>query len=226
MIFNRIRVLLRIKKLERSIKGFKAHILARIDELSIVGIYCKLYSKSRLYNSKIGDFTYLASEASVANCDVGKFCSIGPQAIVGGLGRHPTDWVSTHPVFYSILGQVNITFADTNYYDELPRTTVGNDVWIGARAIVLDGVSIGDGAIVAAGAVVSRDVAPYAIVGGVPARLIRYRFDDHIVEKLLDLKWWDWPIKKLMNSAHLFRADMSKTIELILKNTTDDNCRW
>jgi acetyltransferase-like isoleucine patch superfamily enzyme len=214
-MFAKIQMMVRLKVMERNVEGFKAHLLARIDKSSTVGVYCRLYSRSLLANAIIGDFTYLSPKALVTNCDVGRFCCIGPEAIVGGLGRHPTNWISSHPVFYSILGQVSVCYSDKNYFDELPRTKVGSDVWIGARAIVLDGVTVGDGAIIAAGAIVTKDVAPYAIVGGVPAKLIRYRFDKQVVEELIRLKWWTLPINVLKENAYLFRTDTKKAVSLL-----------
>lgn len=94
--------------------------------------------------------------------------------------------------------------------------TVGNDVWIGAGAMVLDGVKIGDGAIVAAGAVVTTDVAPYAVVGGVPARFIRSRFDEPSIRVLLDVRWWDWSMNKIRAAADLFRLSGDSAVRDLL----------
>jgi len=97
-----------------------------------------------------------------------------------------------------------VTFCTDSIFEELKRTQIGNDVWIGARAIVLDGISIGDGAVIAAGAVVTKDVPPYAIVGGVPAKLIRYRFEDDVIQELLKWKWWDLSLDDLQKNAPQF----------------------
>lgn len=161
------------------------------DDASTISAYCRLYRHARVVGSHIGNYTYISEHSVVSWSDVGKFCSIGPRCLVGGLGRHPTKWISTHPLFYSTRRQVELSFVSSNLFDELPRTTIGNDVWLGARSIVLDGVNVGDGAIVAAGAVVSRDVEPYAIVGGVPAKLIRHRFPADARSALTTLRWWD-----------------------------------
>ena len=137
--------------------------------------------------------------------------------MAGGLGRHPVHFVSLHPVFYSKLSQAGVTFSDRNYFEELLPVTIGNDVWIGAGAIILDGVTIGDGAVIAAGAVVVRDVEPYSIVGGVPAKLIRNRFNEETMRLLFQIKWWDWPLDTLKQTTHLLHsedpADFEKLID-------------
>jgi hypothetical protein len=125
---------------------------------------------------------------------------------VGGLGKHPTRWLATHPSFFSTAGQAGyLSFSEVEF-DELPWTSVGSDVWIGARSIVLDGVNVGDGAIIAAGAIVNKDVPSYAIVGGIPARVIRYRFDQEVIMELLSWRWWDLPIETLEHLASDFVA--------------------
>jgi len=151
----------------------------------------KIYDYALLSEVELGDFTYISSNTSIIKTKVGKFCSIA-QNVQCGLGMHPTGtFVSTHPIFYSTKKQCGISFAENDCFTESKKTKIGNDVWIGANSIVLDGVTIGDGAIIGAGAVVTKDVPPYAIVGGVPAKLIRYRFDNKDIEFLLKNKWWN-----------------------------------
>lgn len=182
--------------LQYRLEGFSAQNQAYASRNCSFSIYNKLTNGATIRNSTMGKCSYI-SGARVENADIGSFCSIGHQALIGGLGRHPTRYLSTHPVFYSALGQIGITFSRENKFLELPRTTIGNDVWIGARAIVLDGLSIGDGCIIAAGSVVTKDVAPFSIVGGIPAKLIRMRFSEDVVELLLAWKWWDLPLDTL-----------------------------
>lgn len=142
----------------------------------------------------LGDYTYIAPGTKIQNATLGKFCSVGPEIIIG-LGMHPTDtFVSTHPMFYSIRGQAQLIVCDRSIFDEFAPVTIGNDVWIGARVIILDGVCIADGAIVAAGSLVTKDVPPYAIVGGVPAKVIKYRFTSDEIDFFLAYKWWDHDI--------------------------------
>ncbi len=150
-----------------------------------------LYDNVCLYRCELGDFTYVSSDTVIKRAKIGKFCSIGPNCKIG-LGKHPSkDFVSTHPIFYSILEQAQVTFADQNYFKEFADIEIGNDVWIGSNVMVYDGVKVGDGAILAAGSVVVHDVAPYSIVGGVPAKIIRYRFTTEEIATLLKIQWWE-----------------------------------
>lgn len=144
-----------------------------------------------LSNCSIGNHTYISSQSIICNTKMGRFCSVGAGVKIG-LGIHPsTDFVSTHPLFYSLRKQSGNTFVTKQKFQEEKEIIVGNDVWIGANAIIIDGIKIGDGAIIAAGAVVTKDVSPYEIVGGVPAKLIRKRFDESKIQFLLESKWWN-----------------------------------
>lgn len=204
-------MLVRRNVLSFRVNGFKAAILSYIDKSSVVSEYNRFYGRCTVTNSSIGRFTY-AVNARIGNATIGSFCSIGPGAVVGGLGKHPTLWVSAHPVFYSTHNQAGISFAGRNYFDELPKVHIGNDVWIGTGVIILDGVTVGDGAIIAAGAVVARDVQPYSVVGGVPARVLKQRTSPECIEKLNELAWWDWPEDNLRAASNLFREDLNSDV--------------
>jgi chloramphenicol O-acetyltransferase type B len=194
------------------LEKFRSSPRSYANKGSSFGGYNKLNGSTVIFDSSLGRFTYV-SDARLVNCTIGSFTSIGQGVMAGGLGRHPLQFVSTHPVFYSKLAQAGITFARSGYFDELLPVTIGNDVWIGARAIILDGVTIGDGAAIGAGAVVVRDVEPYSIVGGVPARPIRKRFNEEIIARLLEIKWWEWPPDVLKENAVLFRSDDAAVVE-------------
>ncbi len=157
--------------------------------------------------SYVGAYTYIQSDCQIDGASIGRFCSIA-QGVVMSPGEHPTDWLSSHP-FVTDPNDVaaGLSLYDPSYKDWLgpktwcfgggERTIVGNDVWIGQRAIIRQGVRIGDGAIIASGAVVVKDVEPYAIVGGVPAKIIRYRFEKNVRAALGQLAWWNYDLSSL-----------------------------
>ncbi|CAB0674310.1 Chloramphenicol acetyltransferase [Corynebacterium diphtheriae] len=136
---------------------------------------------------------------------IGKFCSIasGVTFNVGGSQRHRKDWISTYPFHYMFREDQEI--AD-GYY-KIGDTIVGNDVWIGYEAMIMPGVTIGDGVIIAARAVVTRDVEPYSVVGGIPAKLISKRFDDETIASLLDIAWWNFDLEDIKKMMPLLASD-------------------
>lgn len=149
----------------------------------------------------LGDFSYVAENSKLNSVQVGKYCSIGPNVVIG-LGVHPSrNFVSTHPIFFSTNHGSGISFVRKACFEEIKPITVGNDVWIGAGAIILDGIVIGDGAIVAAGAVVTKDIPAYAVVGGVPAKVIKYRFTQDEIDALLISRWWGRDVEWLRENA-------------------------
>jgi acetyltransferase-like isoleucine patch superfamily enzyme len=167
--------------------------------------YNTIYKYTRLRDSELGDYSYVARNSQIYNTKIGKFCCIGPNVMMG-MGAHPSSqFVSSHPLFYSTLGQSSgLVIVDKNLFDEFPSTEIGNDVWIGNNAIIKYGVTIGDGAIIGAGAVVTKDVEPYSIVGGVPAKIIKYRFTQGQIEFLQNFKWWDKDFEWIKANKHKF----------------------
>lgn len=138
---------------------------------------------------------------------IGSYCSINDEArIMGGQRTHRLDRVTTFPLSM-MFNDPSIVKSD-RVYKRL--TTIGSDVWIGCRAVILPGIQVGDGAVVGAGAVVTRDVPPYAIVGGNPATVIRYRYSPEIINTLLKLKWWEWSHEKILARRHLFEAGIEE----------------
>lgn len=154
--------------------------------------HTRVYAPYQLHDVHLGQYSYIAPNARLSNAEIGKFCSIGPNFCCG-LGLHPTNGISTAPMFYSTARQNGTTLCSQSQYQETKRTHVGNDVFIGANVTVLDGVTIGDGAVVGAGAVVTRDIPPYAVAVGVPAKVVKYRFDAATIQRLLAKRWWDSP---------------------------------
>lgn len=179
-------------------------------------------------NSYIGYGTYIGSRTSLPNCQIGKFCSIAQNVKVIN-ATHPTDiFVSTSPMFFSTLKQNGKTFCEKNRFEEFLTTNgrnliIGNDVWIGENVVLKGGITIGDGVIIAMGAVVTKDVPPYAIVGGVPAKIIRYRFNEEQIKKLLEIKWWNYPEEWIKNHSGLFDNVDNFINELEYENSTCNN---
>jgi virginiamycin A acetyltransferase len=170
-------------------------------------------------NIIVGDYTYYDDPAGAERFEehvlyhfdfvgdrliIGKFCSIAAEVrfIMNG-GNHPTTWLTTYP--FPVFGH-GWEVATPTAWPMKGDTIVGNDVWIGYGAVVMPGVTIGDGAIVATTAVVTKDVPPYAIVGGNPAAVVRYRFDESTIARLLALRWWDWPVERITRSVQALCA--------------------
>lgn len=166
---------------------------------------------SIITNSCIGVCSYIGENSKLPNTSIGSFCSIADNVKVVYYTHPTSDFVSTSPVFFSIRRQCGITFVEKQSFDEElyiegRHLIIGNDVWIGSDVTIKGGVKIGDGAIIAMGAVVCSDVPPYAIVGGVPAKVIRYRFSQDEINKLLAFKWWNQDIEWIKNNHNSFNS--------------------
>ena len=160
--------------------------------------------------SYLGYCSYLSTNASVINTRIGRYTCIGP-FVRNIVGRHPAQkHVSIHPAFFSNENVIGYTFVKESTFCEFKcakdnwANVIGNDVWIGERASIMEGVTIGDGAIIAAGSMVTKDVPPYAIVAGVPAHIIRYRFTQEQIELLRNIKWWEKDEKWLKKNTQYF----------------------
>ena len=151
---------------------------------------------------KMGRYSYMGFYNSVCDTTIGSFCSIASYCAIGG-GRHPLNAVSTSPVFYAGRNSMGKNFSNIPE-EENQGVEIGNDVWIGEAVFINDGVKIGTGAVIGAHSVVTKDIPPYAIVAGAPARVLRYRFDEETVKRLLESRWWEWPAEKLSKDAERF----------------------
>ena len=160
---------------------------------STISKTAKIYPFSIVLNTTIKDYSYVSYNCTINNCDIGKFCSIAKSVKIG-LGKHPLNFISTSPIFYSPVNPLKKILSKELKFKDSDRITIGNDVWIGANVIILDGINIGNGAVIGANSVVTKDVLPYTIVGGVPAKEIKKRFSENIINAIQDSEWWDMPI--------------------------------
>lgn len=179
-----------IKKVMRG----KCVLNSLVDRTVVINSGCNVV------NSEIGRYSYMGYDCVINYASIGKYCSIANDVIIGG-AEHPIKWLSTSPVFQNVEHSgPRKRFAHHNLPEE-DLTIIENDVWIGNRAIIKQGVNIHNGAVIGAGAVVTRDVPPYAIVGGVPAKIINYRFDEKTIVELIETAWWNLPENEVEDIA-------------------------
>ena len=213
------------KRLKQAVHHWRVRKSCMFENNVTIDSYDRFEGMNRLttdvtfLTSSIGYASYVGNRSIIKNTRIGRYSCIATDVMTVA-GSHPTSkFVSIHPAFYSTRKQSGFTyvnkdkFSDFNYIDEKFTVIIGNDVWIGSGVKIMEGVTIHDGAVIAAGAIVTKDVPPYAIVGGVPAKIIRYRFDEETIKKLLELRWWEkdqeW-IKK--------HADDFSDVEILLSN--------
>lgn len=190
--------------LRRRFPSSKVYFGAQVTPTSRIGENCILYENVSLLNSEIDDFSYVQKHSVINNATIGKFCSIASNVSIG-LAEHPLNFLSTNPCLYDKSQPVLFSFDTVQSDRELvPITAIGADVWIGQNALIRAGVHVGVGAVIGAGAVVVKDVLPYSIVGGVPAKHLKWRFDKERRDELISLKWWEKGIDSITQIANEF----------------------
>ena len=181
--------------------GKQTHIVQ-----SQLGYGCEVGDRCKVVNSSLDDFSYLSDDSDVINTAIGKFCSIAAHTRINP-GNHPLKRVAMHHFTYRAsrygFGEDEPEFFQ--WRADKP-VTIGHDVWLGHGAVILPGVTVGNGAAIGAGSIVTKDVAPYAIVVGNPAKPLRLRFDEDTIAGLENLQWWDWPPLVLAERLHDFRS--------------------
>jgi virginiamycin A acetyltransferase len=189
---------------------------SRITNSSLKG-YNRIDRNSLVYHSEIGQFSYLGSGSVVMHSKVGKFCSLS-WGITIGPANHDYEYLTTHDFLYNNYYNLKPDVEPAVYNRFEKKTEIGNDVWIGTNVTVLNGVKIGDGAVIGANSIVTKDVPAYAIVIGNPGKVVRYRFDEKLIAELIQLKWWDLPEEKIRANFDLFKSKDIATIIETLKN--------
>lgn len=174
---------------------------------STVGMHCDIAERNLVQKSTVGDMTYTGADTSIMWAEVGKYCCISRVVDIGGNEHNyrAASMMPTYRIKTCLAGKL------ARHHDE-DIVKVGNDVWIGQGVAIArkPGLTIGDGAVIGSGAVVTKSVPPYAIVAGVPARIMKYRFSEEVIAKLLEARWWDWPSEAIVERWDLLSQELDE----------------
>lgn len=179
---------------------------ARVSDCTL-GRYTEIAERCRISETELGDYSYIMEDGSVWCATIGKFANIASSVRINAT-NHPMWRATLHHFTYRAADYWPDADKEEDFFTwrRAHRVTIGHDVWIGHGATILPGVTVGNGAVIGSGAVVTKDVAPYTIVGGVPAKLIRERFGKQVAERFETLAWWDWDHTRLRSALDDFRA--------------------
>ncbi|MEA2184958.1 MAG: hypothetical protein QOF69_4143 [Solirubrobacteraceae bacterium] len=204
---DRLSDLQRLRSLRGS--GVRVPLFAgvNVNAGSVAAPECRIARGASLFESSLGRFSYVGRDTRLSYADVGTFCAIAWHASIGA-PNHPLDRATTHGFPYLPTDGAFVR----EPLVEHRRTLIGHDVWVGANAVVLPGVTVGSGCVVSASAVVTHDVDPYSVVAGVPARTLRLRIPDELVERMLALRWWEWPRERLQEHLALFQRPLDERV--------------
>lgn len=203
-----------------SFNGGAKKILSKEPNISLdaylkdctLGEYVEIGAKNNIQESSLGDFSYTSENCQIIYADIGKFVNIASYVRINP-GQHPMHWACQHHMMYRKemfgFGEDDDSFFD---WRREKRCEIGHDVWLGHNVTVMGGVKIGNGSVVGSGSIVTKDVPPYGIVVGNPAKIIRYRFEKKTIEKLEMIAWWDWEKQKIQDALDDLR-DIDKFIE-------------
>lgn len=187
-------------------------ILSLWDQNSFFSKKIYLALGAQLNNTTVGDYSRIRQFTTIHKSRIGKYCSISRNVRIG-LGEHPTNLISTNSIFYrEQKNSIRKDWVRPISFTERKEIIIGNDVWIGEFATIKGGVKVGDGAVIATRALVTKDVPPYAIVGGVPAKVLKYRFDEDVIKELLEIQWWNLSENEIKSKLDVFTIeDISKS---------------
>lgn len=212
-----------IKGVVKNLFNANVSILAIVSASANIDKTVCIYRCVKIKKASIGAYTYIAAHTEIENATIGKFCSIADHCRIG-MGAHTLKCLSTSPIFTQKINGCQTVWTEQNIGDKplLENTVlIGNDVWIGSHVLINGGIRIGDGAVIGAGAVVVKDVPPYAIVGGVPAKIIKYRFSEDIISKLKEVQWWNMPEAILKSRIKIFQKEDLNMDDLNTLNITN-----